>query len=229
MATATASTLDYLDSYCERAGDAALWAEPVNALTNLFFIWFGVVAMRHLLRAQNTPWRRVADLWALALSMVAIGIGSGLWHTYATQHTMLADVIPIGIFINIYIFSLFIRLAQWRWWQAALVWAGFQAMSAASEIYLPREMLNGSVMYLPTLLLLAAAVAVLYARRRSSWRELGYVALLFVASLLFRTMDISVCDTFPMGTHFIWHMVNAVVLYRLIMLLLRTRQSATTD
>ena len=32
------STLTYFDSYCERAGEIGLWAEPLNAITNIAFL-----------------------------------------------------------------------------------------------------------------------------------------------------------------------------------------------
>ena len=44
--------------YCERGGDAAFWAEPVNAATNAAFIIAALLALRELLRdywAQRRP------------------------------------------------------------------------------------------------------------------------------------------------------------------------------
>ncbi|NJN40478.1 MAG: hypothetical protein HC807_06085 [Gammaproteobacteria bacterium] len=34
-------------------------------------------------------------------------------------------------------------------------------------------------------------------------------------SLTFRTLDRDLCAAIPLGTHFLWHLLNAVVLYRL--------------
>jgi hypothetical protein len=34
--------------------------------------------------------------------------------------------------------------------------------------------------------------------------------------LVFRTIDRAVCSSVPIGTHFIWHLLNAVVLYVLL-------------
>jgi len=31
-----------------------------------------------------------------------------------------------------------------------------------------------------------------------------------------RPIDLEVCDYFPVGTHFLWHLLNAVVLYLLV-------------
>ena len=34
----------------------------------------------------------------------------------------------------------------------------------------------------------------------------------FAVSLTARTLDAPLCDTWPTGTHFLWHCLNAVVL-----------------
>ena len=44
-------------------------------------------------------------------------------------------------------------------------------------------------------------------------RALLLAALLFTFSLLFRTLDMGLCSQIPFGTHFLWHMCNAGVLY----------------
>ena len=38
----------------------------------------------------------------------------------------------------------------------------------------------------------------------------------FTLSVAFRTVDIAVCAAFPLGTHFLWHSLNGVVLYLLL-------------
>ena len=53
-------------------------------------------------------------------------------------------------------------------------------------------------------------------------RGLAPAALLFAISLGLRTADLALCPAFPLGTHFAWHILNAVVLY----VLLRTAMAA---
>jgi hypothetical protein len=47
-------------------------------------------------------------------------------------------------------------------------------------------------------------------------RGVGLAAVIFAGSLALRTADFAVCDAFPLGTHFIWHVLNAMVLYVLL-------------
>jgi len=85
--------------YCERT-TAGLWAEPLNAVTNLAFIVAGVLLLRILLRrgARPVPWETVV----LVFLVFSIGVGSGLWHTLATPWSELADVVPITLYINLF-------------------------------------------------------------------------------------------------------------------------------
>jgi hypothetical protein len=36
---------------------------------------------------------------------------------------------------------------------------------------------------------------------------------IFSLSLVLRTVDAAICPAFPLGTHFIWHLLNGLVLY----------------
>jgi hypothetical protein len=39
---------------------------------------------------------------------------------------------------------------------------------------------------------------------------------LFVVSLIFRIVDLDICAAWPLGTHFLWHLFNAAVLYTVL-------------
>jgi hypothetical protein len=44
-------------------------------------------------------------------------------------------------------------------------------------------------------------------------------------SLLLRTADNAVCAQFPLGTHFGWHLLNAVVIYLAVRALLAQQRA----
>ena len=68
-----------IDDYCERIGPE-LWAEPINALTNLaFFISAWVIWQLAFRLHKLSP-----GIWILIILIVTIGIGSSLFHTFAT-------------------------------------------------------------------------------------------------------------------------------------------------
>jgi hypothetical protein len=61
--------------------------------------------------------------------------------------------------------------------------------------------------YLPALFALAGYAFVLRSRL------LGLAAAVFSASLTLRSLDEPFCDRIPAGTHWLWHCLNAVVLF----------------
>ena len=60
--------------------------------------------------------------------------------------------------------------------------------------------------------------ALLWTRRgqRGTAQALAVAALLFAISLVFRTIDRAICPAVPLGAHFLWHMLNACVLWLLL-------------
>jgi len=88
-------------AYCERASDAQFWAEPFNAVSNVAFLIAAAAAAFYLARTADAATRRVE--WALVVIVFIIGIGSFLFHTYATRWASVADTAPIGIFMIAYL------------------------------------------------------------------------------------------------------------------------------
>lgn len=198
-----------IDLYCERLGPS-FWAEPVNALSNAAFLIAAWAAYR--------LWRRHAegDLAILALIAVVavVGLGSFAFHTLATRGAMLLDVVPIGFFIYGYFLYALRRFLLLSWPMAVGLLAGFIALSTALASWIPRDVLNGSTGYFPAL---AALIVIGWLVRGSAAGQgMLVAAAVFVASLFFRIIDLDVCGALPLGTHFLWHILNAVVLYAVL-------------
>ena len=198
-----------IDLYCERLGPS-FWAEPVNALTNLAFLIAALAAFR--------LWRRDGEgdraILALILVVVAVGLGSFAFHTLATRGAMLLDVVPIGVFIYGYFLLALRRFLALSWPVALGLFFGFVALSTGLAAGVPREILNGAAGYFPAL---AALIGIGWLTRgRAVGRTLLAAAGLFGASLLLRIVDLQVCGAFPLGTHFLWHVLNALVLYTVL-------------
>ena len=198
-----------IDQYCERL-DPSFWAEPVNALTNAAFIAAAVMAL--------TDWRRAgsSDRAVLGLIIVvfAIGLGSFAFHTLATRGARLLDVIPIGIFIYGYFLLALRRMLGMPWVYAVVLLIAFIALSNGLAIAVPREVLNGSTGYFPAL----GALLVIgwLVRDSAQGRAMLIGAAIFIVSLALRIVDLDICDAVPLGTHFLWHVLNAALLYLLL-------------
>ena len=84
--------------------------------------------------------------------------------------------------------------------------------------------MNGSVGYTPVVILLAAYAAMLWRGSPSTARGLALAAAVLCLSLAFRTLDAGICAAFPLGTHFLWHLLNGALLGWLILVLARHDQ-----
>ena len=219
-------------AYCERS-DPGFWAEPTNAVSNGAFLLAAAAAAWRAARADPP------DRACLALSGLigVVGLGSFLFHTLAVYWAMLADVIPIALFIYAYLVMAlrrFLRLSPVR---AGAATAGFALFGFALTPMLDgvtgadvSRLTDGSIDYLPALLaLFGMALAVLgrpEERFLDTGRRLAGIGVLFLISLVARTVDQAACAVLPVGTHALWHLLNAAVLYALVSTAIRHREIA---
>ncbi len=194
----------YIDIYCERTGPT-FWAEPVNALTNLAFF----VAAWALWRLARREGALDAGTWALIAIVAAIGAGSFAFHTLANRPAMLADVIPILIYQLVWLFLYLRRVVGWGPMTALMPVGGYLALS----MLMSAAPLGGSAMYLPALVVVLGIGAFHARAPRPGRYDLLAAGVVLAVSLTFRTIDGTVCPAFPLGTHFLWHLLNGVVLY----------------
>lgn len=218
--------------YCERGQDPAFWAEPLNAASNAAFLVAALVAARDYL--AEPPERR-SPLTALLVALTfVIGIGSFLFHTYATRWASLADTIPIAVFMLAYFGFVLRRFFGFNWALVAIGLATFfVAIRYAGSIQcnygelLPitamrgARCLNGTVGYAPAFLALLGTALVLAALRHPASGLLGLASGVFLVSMTFRTLDIELCELTRIarrvcGTHFMWHVLNGLTLYILL-------------
>jgi hypothetical protein len=201
-----------IDNYCERIGQG-FWAEPLNAVTNAAFL---VAAALALLEWRKAGGKDHASLWLIAVTAI-VGIGSFLFHTFANRWSVLADVIPIAVFIYSYFLLAMRRYLGLARLMALAVTAAFVLVNMSFvRLWLgvfPGVTLNGSVGYVPAALaLLGVAGLCLRLGAHQAGLALLWAAGIFAASLVLRTVDGAVCTALPVGTHFLWHVLNAVVL-----------------
>jgi hypothetical protein len=195
-----------VDIYCERTGPD-YWSEPVNALTNAAFL-FAALVMARRLRGHRLPLA-----WAMVAVLAAIGVGSFLFHTHANRLTGLMDVLPILAFILLYVFAATRDFLGARPWLAGLaVLAFFPYAAALVPVFARIPGVAVSAGYAPVPLLTLLYALVLRRRAPETARGMALGAGILVVSLFFRSIDRAVCDAFPLGTHFLWHLLNALML-----------------
>lgn len=198
--------MDYIDIYCERLV-TGLWAEPFNALTNLSFFIAAWASWRSANRYQTLS----IGMWLLISLIAAIGIGSTLFHTFATSWANLADVLPIFLFQICYLWLYCKQIVGMKTRYASGFLAAF-IISAYFADELPK-VLNGSLSYVPALFVLLGLGIYHYQAQKQGKFLLLAASAIFFLSLFFRTLDQIICPYFPLGTHFLWHILNGALLY----------------
>lgn len=192
------------DNYCERT-DLTLWSEPLNAVTNAAFI---IVA---LIMAYRTKGSFGAGI--LSFILFAIGIGSFLFHTKATAWAGLADTAPIGLFIFVYLFLINRSVLSWPLWGAVLGTLAFVPFAAVVVPVVNQfPFIAISSFYWTVPLLLVIYGIALRHRRLQVARGLLIGAAILSISIIVRSLDEMLCPVWPYGTHFGWHLLNAIML-----------------
>ena len=186
---------DYVDGYCERIGPG-LWGEPLNSLSNLAFLVAAVLVWR--LAAGDRVGRLLAGLIGLVFTAGTV------FHLVATRWAAVADSVSILVFVLVYA-VLFARVFyNWR-----LAWLAAPAFLALTVV----TALLGGGLYLSALIGLGVFAALLAFERDAYWTHFAVAGAVFALSLSLRAVDRDVCDFVPAGTHFLWHLLNGLVLY----------------
>ena len=202
-----------IDIYCERL-DIGIWAEPINAVTNIAFILAAIIMW---LRCKNLVEGKI-----LSFLLFSIGCGSFLFHTYAQTWAALLDVTAILIFILTYIF-----VANRRF----LVWSKMVSLIGVI-LFFPYQLLlvgilsniqffGSSVQYIPVAILIFIYSGLLRKSEPNLSRGLFIGAAILCLSIISRTVDEPLCSILSVGTHFVWHILNAIMLSWMIEILRR--------
>ena len=208
-----------IDLYCERCGPGLL-AEPLNATTYLAFLiaaWAAWVLARRL----NSLSSGIQGMIFLAVS---IGIGSALFHTFATGWGRVLDVVPILLFQLLFLWFYTRQVIEIRAVLAAAAVVIFLVTTLMGRQF--PEVLNRSLTYAPAFLLLVGLGLYHLVKRKPGRLLLVAAAGVFALSFLFRSIDLAVCPYFPIGTHFLWHILTAGVLYFLMRVLILNQPGA---
>jgi hypothetical protein len=179
-------------------------------LTNLVIMAAGFWGLFQARRRNAGTAVSVLSWW-----VVAIGMGSGIFHLFATRGTIWFDVLPIASFVLAYTLFSMRRYLAMSWGRAIALVIGFYVVAGLLAWSLPgwlREASNGTTSYLPPFLGLALLGAMIaFKGCPAGWYVLGAFPV-FLVAIVFRMADPMVCAGFPLGTHFLWHVFDGLTL-----------------
>ena len=171
-----------------------------------------------LLHLQHGDWRLANHYRSLSVAtglliglMVAIGIGSSLFHTFATSWSRVLDVLPILLFQVAYLWIYGSRIIMMRTSHLAGLVTVFLIAAHLGRQF--PHLLNGSLIYLPAFILLLGLGLYHYHHARTEPTLLLWATAVFSVSLFLRSIDLAICNHIPTGTHFFWHLFNGLLVY----------------
>ena len=184
-------------------------------MTNLAFIVAAIVVWPKAREASLGP--------ALCVVLAMIGIGSGLFHTFATPWAAAVDVAPILGFVLIYLYGVFREIFGRPAWQAWLGVIGFFPYAVVARAgFTQFAFLGSSASYMPIPLGLLIIAAFLCNRAPETAKAIVIGVLILLVSITFRILDEPLCANLPIGTHFLWHVLNALMLGWMILVYARS-------
>ena len=202
-----------IDIYCERL-DIGIWAEPINAVTNVAFILASIFMW---LRCKNLVEGRI-----LSFLLFSIGSSSFLFHTFAQTWAAILDVTAILIFILAYIFVANRRFLAWSKMVSLIgVILFFPYQLLLASILSNIQFFGSSVQYISVAILIFIYSGLLRKTEPNLSRGLLIGATILCLSIVFRIIDEPLCSILSVGTHFVWHILNAIMLSWMIEILRR--------
>ena len=208
-----------IDIYCERISPE-IFAEPINFFTNIaFWVAFFLLLKKHNKKNYEHVNLRIYSIILISLVLI-IGTGSFLFHLFGNVWSLLADTIPIMIFIILYLY-----LAVRFYLEQTQVISAFSIFLFLflnySLSYLGVEEISSYLMALFSMLIIACIAY------RKNKRNISYglflTSFIFMLSLGFRQLDLFTCAQFSHGTHWIWHILNSILLYTLVVLFIERK------
>lgn len=223
--------LSPFDFYCERAA-IGWWQEPLNAWSSLLFLFAAFAAFSLFPRQRQKGARKDRTRSMLCLDLSAIGLASWAFHISGWLVFSLLDVLAILVFTIRASSALFVRGLAFSKLQAffgtVTILALVPLLASLSTI---AYFLESFSVYLSPIVALGVIGALMQRRAqkqtdvllRSSLRRsaIGIAAAFAVlaASLTMRTLDLPLCGDWTHGTHFLWHTLNALALFLVIVFL----------
>ena len=198
--------------YCERIAFGN-WQEPFNTISSLAFIVTGLLGLSLSFKISGDFLRVMMSLCALA-----IGTSSLLLHKGGVPLPLVYDIVPV---------LLFDVCAAW-----AVIARGCKT-DAATTILLVVLVVLTSLALSPlsrelglyfsgiehlgfVLWMLIFAVVLMSRDMLNSGATLALASITLIIALWLRSIDIERCAVYTHGTHWLWHVANAIGMYLII-------------
>lgn len=187
--------------------------EPLNMASGLAFFISAWQAWKQL---DGERWREQWDLHLLSGLIALVGFASILWHASAIAWTQWFDAVAIAAFAVVYWSVFLARIQRLKTLGMLVAWAITAAGLAGLLAIVPLGAFAGTFSYLPLLVLLLVGMGLAFRIDRRLGRDLLLAAAIFILALVVRALDLLLCDWAVVGTHWLWHLLVAGLLFVLV-------------
>lgn len=195
-----------------------LVSQPVNLLTNAAFLIASYLIYR-LIRKNRIKEKGIITLF---IGSVLIGLGSIAHHAVPNNFTLLLDGLPIYLFLFLALYHLIHALIPNKGYSVLLsviyVFVNFLAPIAIRIPFDPNAVTP--ILNLAFLLLITVFLSRKY---KKPTNFLIWAMGSYTLATVFFLLDEKICSQFPIGTHFLWHIFNAMTIYFLVRFIASTK------
>lgn len=180
--------------------------EPWNAASSLFILMPAIYwAVKLRGRYKEYPF----ITFCIPLLFLG-GLGSTLFHAFRNSpYLLLLDITPTAILTVALAIYFWIKVLP-KWWIALIIivvsisirYLAFHYMERPDAVNVSYA-ISGTVLFIPTLILL-------YQTRLAASIYIFISLACFILSFVFRQVDKIEQSLFPMGTHFLWHILTGI-------------------
>ena len=202
-----------LGLYCERVA-LGVWQEPFNTFSALAFVLAGLLGLLLCFGSAKGDLVRLL----MALSTLTIGVVSFAFHMHGTRLSLLYDILPILLFDILACWAIFTRGLTMSAGGTALMIA---LVFATNFVLTPLGTLYGFAFsgiehtgFVAWLLLLS--IVLMGRGEIASGGTLFLASAILITALFFKSIDIPQCPQYTHGTHWLWHLANAMASYLII-------------
>ncbi|MBK26156.1 MAG: hypothetical protein CME70_19315 [Halobacteriovorax sp.] len=185
------------------------WATVLNVWSNITIIIASLLCIGYV--AKKNPIDKLSMFFAGLTGL--IGIGSTIYHVYGTTWAQLTDIVPVWTFMVTYTGAAMYYMLGWSKRMTTLCMILFMTSLAATGVF---HIEAPAVPWIPGAVMLWIFYIVLSRKGAAVAYGMRNAAACFTVAIPVKTLDPYACMHAVIGTHWVWHIIIAVMLTYLV-------------
>ena len=192
-------------------------------MSNFPTIVLGLLSLFLVYRYTPKSWQ----LYLLGFLIFTTGVGSTLWHGLRESWALTFDVVPGILFLLFFIYCWGSKVFN-KYWGFGLLAGVFLIQYSAFEFISFSGLVSPFIIMYATVSTLGS---ILIAQTYRRYGKIGHTAVLALLLALFaasmRTLDGTICETVPFGSHLLWHITLGLAAFVGVWMLIKIEQTTS--